>query len=56
MISDIVPIHLYTPEEIAITKMLKYKINALPVVDSDKKMLGILTLDDIAEFILEELW
>ena len=55
MISNVVVIHVHTPEEIAISRMLKYRINALPVIDKDKRILGILTLDDIAEFVINKL-
>lgn len=55
MVQDVVVIHLTTPEEIAIKKMLKYQLQALPVIDKEKHILGIVTLDDISEFILERL-
>lgn len=51
MTQNVVVIHLTTPEEIAIKKMLKYKIYALPVLDDSKNMLGIVTLDDVMDFI-----
>lgn len=53
MVQDVVVVHLTTPEDIAIKKMLKYELQALPVIDKEKKLLGIITVDDIAEFILE---
>ncbi len=52
MISNLVAIHLNTPEEIAISKMLKYKLYALPVIDREKHILGIITLDSITEYLL----
>lgn len=51
---DVVVVHLTTPEEIAIKKLLKYRLNALPIIDRDKKMVGVIALDDIAEHILEK--
>lgn len=53
MTQDVVVVHLTTPEDIAIKKMLKYELQALPVIDKDKKLLGMITIDDISEFILE---
>lgn len=53
MVQDVVVVHLTTPEDIAIKKMLKYDLQALPVIDKDKKLLGIITVDDISEFMLE---
>ncbi len=55
MVTNVILLHLHTPEEIAIKRMLKYKIYALPVVDSKNHLLGILTMDDIAEFIVNSL-
>ncbi|MGE5041466.1 MAG: magnesium transporter MgtE N-terminal domain-containing protein [Candidatus Levyibacteriota bacterium] len=50
---DIIAIHLTTPKEITIKKMLKYKLYALPVVESSKKMLGIVMYDDLVEELLK---
>jgi magnesium transporter len=55
MNQNVIVIHLTTPEELAIKKMLKYKLYALPVVSSDKSLLGIVTIDDIMEFILTKM-
>lgn len=55
MEQDIIVVHLTTPLDIAIKRMLKYKMYALPVVDANKQMLGIITFNDVAEDILEEL-
>lgn len=55
MQQDMVVVHLTTPLSIAIKRMLKYKIYALPVVDNAKQMLGILRFNDVAEDLLEEL-
>jgi magnesium transporter len=55
MEQDIIVVHLTTPLDIAIKRMLKYKIYALPVLDANKQMLGIITFNDVAEDILEEL-
>lgn len=55
MITNLLVLHLSTPEDIAINRMLKYKLSALPVVNTSRKLLGIITLDDIAEYIVEKL-
>ena len=55
MTPSVVVIHLETPVEIAIKKMLKYKVEALPVIDSRKMMVGIVTFDDLAETLLKKL-
>lgn len=55
MVQDVVVIHLTTPEEIAIKKMLKYKLQSLPVIDENKRMLGVITIDDLTELLVEKL-
>lgn len=53
MVQNLTVIHLTTPEEIALKKMIKYKLFALPVVNKEKKLLGIVTSDDIYGFMLK---
>ena len=55
LIPSVVVVHLTTPVEIAIKRLLKYKIEALPVIDDNRRMLGLITFDDLAEAILKEL-
>ncbi len=55
MISNVVSIYLSTPKKLALKKMLKYKLSALPVISSNKKMLGIVTFDDISEELEKKL-
>ena len=55
MVQNVVVIHLTTPEEIAINKMLKYNLQTLPVTDKDKKLLGIVSLDDFTQFLKDRL-
>jgi CBS domain-containing protein/sporulation protein YlmC with PRC-barrel domain len=52
MVQNVIVVHLTTPAEIAIKKMLKYQLNALPLIDENKKLLGIITFDDLTELIL----
>lgn len=49
---SLIVLHLTTPKATAIKRMLKYKLETLPVIDDDKHMLGIVTIDDLAESIL----
>jgi CBS domain-containing protein/sporulation protein YlmC with PRC-barrel domain len=55
MINNVISIYLSTPEEIALKKMLKYKIHALPVINNKKHLLGIVPYDNIAGFALQKL-
>lgn len=55
MVQNLIVVHLSTPEEIVFKKMLKYKIYALPVIDEKRRILGIITLDDISEDLLKKL-
>jgi magnesium transporter len=55
MTPNVVVIHLTTPEEIAIAKMLKYKLYALPVIDKERHILGIVTIDDLSDVILDKI-
>ncbi|MGB9883537.1 MAG: magnesium transporter MgtE N-terminal domain-containing protein [Microgenomates group bacterium] len=49
MIQNIIVVHFTTPKELVLKKMLKYKIYALPVIDENKHIYGIITLDDLAD-------
>ena len=55
MEQDVVVAHLTTPQEIALKRMLKYKLYALPVLSDNKKMIGVVTFDDMIEGIEEKL-
>lgn len=55
MTPSVVVLHLTTPLEIAIKRMFKYKLEALPVVGTNRELLGIVTDDDLAETILQKL-
>lgn len=54
MVQNLIVIHLTTPEEIAWKKLIKYKLFALPVVNIEKKLLGIVTFDDVSESMQEK--
>lgn len=55
MIPNVVTVFLTTPPEIAIKKMLKYKIYALPIINERRHILGIITIDDVVESMQEKL-
>jgi magnesium transporter len=55
MEQDIINVHLTTPLNITIKRMLKYKLSALPVIEDNKKMIGIITFNDVAQNVLEGL-
>jgi len=55
MTQNLVVIHLTTPIEIAMKKFLKYRLSALPVINQEKRIEGIVNLDDITNYILERI-
>ena len=52
---DVEVLHLSTPKEIALKKMLRFKVIALPVISAHKKILGVVRIDDLTNDILEHL-
>ncbi len=52
---NLIVAYLSTPEEIAIKKMLKYKLMALPIIDEHKQILGVVTWDDLTESVVQHL-
>lgn len=49
MEQDVVVAHLTTPQRIALKRMLKYRLFALPVIEDNKQMIGVVTFDDMME-------
>jgi len=49
MITNLIVIHLTTSKEIAVKKMIKYKLTTLPVIGNQKRIVGIVTFDDLFE-------
>ena len=47
-------VHTNTDQEIVAKKMQKYDLNVIPVVDSEKRMVGIITIDDIVDIMEDE--
>lgn len=55
MEQDVVVAHLTTPQEIALKRMLKYKLYALPIISDNQKMIGVVTFDDMIEDVVAKL-
>lgn len=47
MIQNVVVLHLTTPGEIAMKRMMKYKLASIPVIDTERVMLGMVTMVDL---------
>jgi len=56
MIQNLIVANLMTPIELVIRKIVHYRLPAIPIVDSNKKMLGIVTFDDIVDIISKKLF
>jgi magnesium transporter len=54
MTTNIVYAHTIDDQEEAANLLAKYDLNALPVVDHDKRLVGIITIDDVVDIITEE--
>ncbi len=52
MTQNLSVIYLTTPEIVVLRKIVKYKLNSLPVVDKDKHILGIVRFDDVIDSFL----
>jgi CBS domain-containing protein/sporulation protein YlmC with PRC-barrel domain len=55
MTQNLVVIHLTTPVEIAMKKFLKYRLSSLPVINQEKRIEGLVNLDDITNYILQRI-
>lgn len=56
MNQNLITVYLTTPIELALRKMIKYKISALPVIDKEKKLLGVVVFDDLSEKLYEKVF
>jgi len=54
MTKNFVYVHTHDDQEEVARVLTKYDLTAIPVVDSDKKLVGIITIDDIVDVIHEE--
>lgn len=55
MNQNVVVLHLTTPAEIALKRMEKYRLSALPVIDNSHNILGIVTLIDLMQLFLSKI-
>ena len=52
MVQNTIVVHLHTSLHTVFRKLIKYSISAMPVIDNDKKIIGIITIDDIGHIFL----
>lgn len=55
MVPNLVVISLTTPKELALKKMIKYKLYALPIITEKREILGLVTIDDLLETMEQKL-
>lgn len=55
MIQNAIVAHLHTSVHTVFRKLIKYSISSLPIIDNDKKILGIITIDDIGHIFLDKI-
>lgn len=51
MSQNLIEGHLKTPLEMVIYKIVKYRLNALPIVDSNRSLIGVIPFDNISDII-----
>ena len=51
MSQNLIEGHLKTPLEMVIYKIVKYRLNALPIVDSNRSIIGVIPFDNISDII-----
>jgi len=54
MVSDIISVSAQADQEEALKLAAKYDFFAVPVVDADRKLLGVITIDDLVDVLEEE--
>jgi magnesium transporter len=54
MASNVVSVHAATDQEEVARTITKYELTALPVVEDDGRLMGIVTIDDVVDVIREE--
>ena len=55
MRQNLVVVHLNSSLQGSFRKMIKYKVSALPVIDNNKKVVGIITINDLGEEVAKYL-
>jgi len=54
MIDDVIFVHTTDDKELVAQTLAKYDLTALPVVDNDNRLVGIVTVDDAIDVLTEE--
>ena len=54
MMRDVITADVYDDQELVAEKLTRYNLLAVPVVDSDHALKGIVTVDDAIDVISEE--
>lgn len=54
MTDNVVRVHPSTDQEQVATTMAKYDLSAIPVVDDQGHMLGVVTIDDVVDVVIDE--
>lgn len=49
MVQNPITLNLATPSKIALNRLLRYNLSSLPVIDHQKHILGMVTLDDLRD-------
>ncbi len=52
--TEVISVHTHTDQEEAAMMVAKYNLLAIPVVDDQNKLVGIITVDDVIDVIREE--
>jgi Mg/Co/Ni transporter MgtE len=55
MSQNIIVTHLKSSLAVVLRRCIKYKISAIPVVDRDKSMLGVIAAEDISEVFMNKI-
>ncbi|MFN4212425.1 MAG: CBS domain-containing protein [Microgenomates group bacterium] len=55
MQQNLIVVHLSTPKDLVILKMLKYNLQVLPVINEEKQLMGIITIDDLSDYIFKKI-
>lgn len=55
MNQHVISASLTTPVEIAFRRLIKYRLNLLPVIDRKKRIIGLVSIDDIGEEMLTKM-
>jgi Mg/Co/Ni transporter MgtE len=54
LVPNVIVVHPSTPKAVAVKRMLKYKLRAIPVMSAKRTLLGIVTFDDLVEPLLQK--